>query len=165
MRRIAAIGALALSMPVPCTAQTVVLAAGDQVTLAQGGDGALRPGLIGVGTLRPDDAAALGPRDPGRTGDAVEAIPAPPVAANAVDLRFLWSGDGGTVLIVENGLERAVSYRARIRERGGAWQAVPVCFVLAGRRGYERWPFAIDEIELSGFALTDWSPGDPPLCR
>ena len=69
-----------------------------------------------------------------------------------------------TLLVLENGYDRALRYRARMIVDGRS-QPTDVCTVLPRLRGYEHWPHAIERMELSDFALVGYRPGTPPVCE
>jgi hypothetical protein len=90
---------------------------------------------------------------------------APPLPTNAVRFTFAQvPGSVDVVLTIENGYQRALSYRAVITT-GGRRAPTDVCLVPPTLVMYEHWPYQIGSIELSEFEVHDWSPGDPTPCR
>ena len=69
-----------------------------------------------------------------------------------------------TLLVFENGYDRALRYRASVT-RGRRTERTDVCTVLPGLRGYEHWPYSIDRIDLSDFALVPYRAGSAPVCE
>ena len=69
-----------------------------------------------------------------------------------------------TVLVVENGLPRAIAYRARMTVDGRT-HSTDVCVVMPGLPSYEHWPHPIERIELSDFRFVPWQPGQRPTCE
>ena len=49
--------------------------------------------------------------------------------------------------------------------RGRRTERTDVCTVLPGLRGYEHWPYSIDRIDLSDFALVPYRAGSAPVCE
>jgi hypothetical protein len=109
--------------------------------------------------------AATGPTGvPVTAREAGQPEPAPP-AAHLIRIMFAQIADGRqTVLILENGYDRGLVYRARIRANGRE-QATDVCLVMPARRGYEHWPYPIDRIELSDFRLVPWDASQGIHCE
>lgn len=94
-----------------------------------------------------------------------ENMPAPsPITPNQIRLRFHAIADRHTLLIIENGYDHAIVYRARMR-RDGRELATDVCLIMPGRRGYEHWPHMIERLDLSDFRVEDWQEGSPVPCR
>jgi hypothetical protein len=90
---------------------------------------------------------------------------APPIAPGAIRISFVAVRDGAeSLLILENGYDRGLAYRARITIRGRS-QPTDVCVVIPGRRGHEFWPEPIERIELSGFRLQPWDESQPVHCE
>lgn len=91
--------------------------------------------------------------------------PPAPVRANAVRIRFMAvPGRNETLLVIENGYDRAFVYRALITVRGRT-EATDVCLVRPGLRGIEHWPYAIERIEIYEVTLQPWQDGDRVSCR
>lgn len=92
-------------------------------------------------------------------------LPAPaPIREGVVRLRFLSIAGQHSLLIVENGHDRGLVYRARLTE-GGRTRPTDVCLVAPMQRGFEHWPHPIERIEIAGLHLVAWRPGDPQPCR
>ena len=170
------LGALLIATPV--TAQegrpTVSLQPGDAATvrLGPGGD----EGAVERNAARwtPHDLAVARhlvgqpiPDAPVETAAPIpgENMPPPtPIAPNQIRLSFHAIADRHTLLVIENGYDRAIVYRARMR-REGREQATDVCLVMPGRRGYEHWPHMMERLDLSGFSVAEWQEGSPVPCR
>lgn len=98
---------------------------------------------------------------PVRPGEA----PPPPVAPNAVRLTFVeLQGTNQSVLLIENGYDLALNYRARMSASGHD-QPTDVCQVAPNHRGFENWPYHIDQLDLSSFRLTPFTTGDRLVCE
>jgi hypothetical protein len=87
-----------------------------------------------------------------------------PIPADQVRVRVLSIAGQHTLLVVENGQSRALSYRARMTVRGRT-QPTDVCIVLPHLPSYEHWAFPIERIELSDFRFVAWAPGRAPTCE
>ena len=93
------------------------------------------------------------------------ADPSPePVPAGLVRVRLHSIAGKHTLLVVENGLDRALAYRARMTANGQS-RPTDVCVVMPGQPSYEHWPHPIDRIELSAFRHVPWTHGQPPTCE
>ena len=93
------------------------------------------------------------------------ARPAPPVARGEIRFSFIALGErNDTLLIVENGYDRGLRYRA-VMSRGSRSEPTDVCVVVPGRRGYEHWPYPIDRIDLGTMTLVPYREGDVPTCE
>jgi len=68
-----------------------------------------------------------------------------------------------SLLVIENGYDRALAYRARVTV-GGRTRATGVCLLPPHARGYEHWPFVIERIELSSMRLVDWNADKQVPC-
>ena len=90
-------------------------------------------------------------------------IPAAAVTPGQVSVRMVAVGERATVLILENGYDRGMIYHAQMVVAGKN-SATDVCIVPGGKRIYEHWPFLIERLDLSGFTLVPWKPGDPIPC-
>lgn len=101
------------------------------------------------------------PAVPLASGGAIP--PAPPVLAHRLGLRFMSIAGQHSILIVENGFDRAVTFRARMT-RGANTVATDVCLVVPMRYGFEHWPHPIDRIEISDIRFVPWHEGDPVPC-
>jgi hypothetical protein len=93
-------------------------------------------------------------------------IPKPaPVAAGFVRIRFTPIKNGAeSLLILENGYDMALTYRARIHQ-GSRSKAADVCQVMPAKRGFEHWPYPIERIELFAIRLEPWQQGQRPRCE
>ena len=88
----------------------------------------------------------------------------PPIPGGQVRLRFHSIAGRNTLLVVENGLGRAIAYRAQITSNGET-KPTDVCLVMPGLPSYEHWPYPIQRIELTGFRYVPWRPGQAPTCE
>jgi hypothetical protein len=97
-----------------------------------------------------------------------EGVTPDPIAGGQVRVSLfkLTRRDGAveTLLVLENGYNQALRYRARMRSDGRS-RPTDVCTVLPRLRGYEHWPHAIERIELSEFELVPYRQGMPPVCE
>ena len=168
----------ALLVAAPATAQegrpTVSLQPGDAATVRlgpRGGEGsvernAARWTAYDLAVARHMVGQPI-PEAPVETAQALPAenMPAPtPIAPNQIRLRFHAVADRHTVLVIENGYDRAIVYRARMR-REGRDQATDVCLVMPGRRSFEHWPHMMDRLDLSDFRVEEWQQGSAVPCR
>jgi len=91
-----------------------------------------------------------------------------PIASGVIRVSFfqLTGSDGksATLLVFENGYDRALHYKARLT-RGGKTSPTDVCTVLPHLRGYEQWPYPVERIDLGDFALIPYQPGTTPVCE
>lgn len=62
------------------------------------------------------------------------------------------------MLTIENGYGRMLAYRAAMQANGRAAHT-DVCDVLAGKPGFEHWPYPFESLQLSDFELVDRPPG------
>jgi len=93
------------------------------------------------------------------------AIPPDAVPPGEVHIAFRQIGDSDhRLLVISNGYDRALSYRAHIRVKGKD-HYTDVCTVLPGIHGFEHWPYAIEAITLSELRLEDWPEGKKPRCE
>lgn len=103
------------------------------------------------------NVAYLMPGEPG--------VPNPKAVAPAqILVKFAEYPAGHRMLFIENGYDRALTYRARIGA-GDKSAATDVCTVLPLKRGQEHWPYRIDTIELSQLKLIPWKEGDAVTCE
>jgi hypothetical protein len=171
MRKSAWMAALVpLMIATPAAAQGgFLLAPGESVTVTAIGPTPV--GARGTAVITPFEAAVVRQFEANMFPDAIgpnsatvhgEGLPTPePIAPNALAVKFVSVGGGrATMLVLENGYDKAVAYRARITVKGKA-APTDVCTVLPGKRGFENWPYAIEKIELTGFALESWDGGKP----
>jgi hypothetical protein len=90
--------------------------------------------------------------------------PPSPVVPNQIRLRFHAIADRHVLLVVENGYDHPIVFRARM-VRDGEERATDVCLVLPNRRGYEHWPHMMERLDLAGFTAAEWREGDPIPCH
>ena len=76
--------------------------------------------------------------------------PTPP--AGAIRLSMKRAGEKSTVLVVENGAEGMLYYRAWM-SAGGREAATSVCDVAAQIPSFEHWPHRIERLDLAGFGF------------
>lgn len=88
----------------------------------------------------------------------------PPVAKGTLRLHLLAIAGQHGLLVVENGYDRALVYRARLTEHRKT-RATDVCLVMPGTRSFEHWPHTIERLELRDFRLVDWDEEKPIPCR
>ncbi|HEX8655632.1 MAG TPA: hypothetical protein VF693_10465 [Allosphingosinicella sp.] len=176
---LAIVSALSLAPPAAAERQsaTVTLEAGESVvvTLDDGG----RPHETARGAaprLSRFEAAAVWNLTRGVYGEAVgpesarivageDGVPvAPAIAPGAVRIKLVSLGPDSTLLVLENGYDRGLSYRATIAAPGEA-VATDVCQVMPRRFSLEHWPYRITRLELSGFRLVPWIEGQDPICE
>lgn len=177
MRLFTAIASLLVLVAAPALAQpapTVSLRPGDTATIRltpQGDQGRVERGAARwtphdlavarhmVGQPIPDAPVDTAERIPG------ESMPAPsPIAPNQIRLTFHAIADRHTMLIIENGYDHAIVYRAHM-VRDGRDQPTDVCLVMPNRRGYEHWPHMMERLDLSSFTVAEWREGEPISCR
>jgi len=91
-------------------------------------------------------------------------ITAPAVPRGTLRVKFMSIAGRHSLLVIENGYDRAVAYRARMIVSGQT-RPTDVCLVIPNQRGYEHWPHPIERIELYDFRFADWRPGEPQPCR
>lgn len=89
--------------------------------------------------------------------------PAPAVQPDRLRLRFLSIAGQHSLLILENGYDRALVFRALIT-RDGTTRPTDVCLVMPHRHGFEHWPFPVARIEVSDLHFVPWQEGDPVPC-
>ncbi|TMJ20232.1 MAG: hypothetical protein E6G92_10915 [Alphaproteobacteria bacterium] len=175
---LAIIAATSFACYAPAFAQAdsiVALTPGQSAVLTVAGKGEARVVQRGRGEWTPHDLAAARhlvgrpiPDAPVPEASPLPSAPAsappPPVARDAVHLRFMSIAGRHSLLIVENGYGAALLYRARMT-RDGQTRPTDVCVVLPSNRSYEHWPHPIDRLELTDFALVPWNEGDPATCE
>ena len=88
---------------------------------------------------------------------------APEIQPNGLRLRFLSIAGQHSLLILENGYDRAIVFRARMT-RGGETRSTDVCLVRPMRYGFEHWPHPIERIEISDIRFVPWRQGEPVPC-
>lgn len=88
----------------------------------------------------------------------------PPISPGEIRLRLHDVAGRHTLLIIENGYDRALIYHARMMTADRI-ATTDVCLVLPSNRSFEHWPEAISRLELDQFVQVDWREGDPVPCR
>ena len=174
--RMAVAAALFALAAAPAAAQ-VTVAAGEAVTVRVAEDAKTAPDILerspaqwnaldveSARQLVSLDAAG----DPAASGPNMIPVfsdtPAPPIPTGALRFKILSIAGRHTILVIENGLEQGLVYRATLSS-GGQEAATDVCLVMPNRRGYEHWPYPIDRIVLSDLRLVAWQEGDPVPCE
>jgi hypothetical protein len=154
MRTTILISAIALTAAAPAGDATLGLARGQSVTVqvTSGGVTAAKPMPA---KIAPFEQAAANMQAPGEV---------PSITADRIKFKLVEYAAGQTVLAVENGYARGLAYHA-VLHRGAETQSTMVCLVKPGMRAMERWPFAVDRVELSDLHLVDWKQGDPAPCQ
>jgi len=89
--------------------------------------------------------------------------PPPPLERGVVRFKFHSIAGRHSLLVIANGYERAIVYRARMTE-GDRTRPTDVCLVVPGNHGFEHWPHPIDRLEIYDLRLVDWKEGDPLPC-
>lgn len=154
---------------VPAAAQTVTLAPGEGATVTSPGPAPVTTRM--KASLTPFEAAVVKQFEANLFPDAMGAnsatvsadgLPEPePIAPDRFVAKFLAVGGGkATLLVLENGYDQAIAYRARITVKGKI-TPTDVCTVLPGKRGFENWPYAIEKIELTAITLEKYDGGKP----
>jgi hypothetical protein len=87
----------------------------------------------------------------------------PPIEPDMVRVKFLSIAGQHSLLVIENGYDRAIAYRARMF-RGDQARPTDVCFVIPHKHGFEHWSFVIDRLEISDMRFVPWREGDPIPC-
>lgn len=88
----------------------------------------------------------------------------PPVHDGAVRLRFHAIADRHAMLVIENGYDQALVYRARITLNGQT-RATDVCLVPPHQLSFEHWAEPIERLDLTDFRFVAWTPGQRPTCE
>lgn len=92
-------------------------------------------------------------------------IPSDPVPQGQIRVAFRQIGQSDhRLLVISNGYDRALAYRAYIRVKGKD-QYTDVCTVMPGMHAFEHWPYAADAITLVDLRLETWRDGQPPRCE
>jgi hypothetical protein len=177
MRLLAAALVLAALAAAPARAQELVLGPEEAVTLRIGADakGGFDIAERGRAQWTAHDLAVARNFVTGAYDEAVgnntlpldrgTGIPeAPPVVPGAVRLRFLPIAGRHSELIVENGYDDALVYRATITV-AGASRPTDVCVVTPHNRAFEHWPQAIERIVLTDIRLIPWEEGRRITCE
>jgi len=89
---------------------------------------------------------------------------APPITPGTLRIKLVSLGPDSTLLVLENGYDRGLSYRATILAPGEA-TSTDVCQVMPRRYSLEHWPYRITRLELSGLRLVPWIEGQVPICE
>ena len=89
--------------------------------------------------------------------------PPPPIEPNMIRVKFQSIAGRHSLLVIENGYDRAIVYHARMT-RGGRTVPTDVCLITPNQHGFEHWPYPIERIELSEIRFVDWRAGDPQPC-
>jgi hypothetical protein len=169
---------------------TAAWAADGAVSLEPGGRFVVRIDEAGAVAVEPDGAASLSSLDQNVLQQLAQAYLDPeklaqssganaamfrsedvtpdPIAGDQVRISLfrLTRRDGvvETLLVLENGYDQALRYRARMTSEGRG-RPTDVCTVLPRLRGYEHWPQAIERLDLRDFALVPYRQGTPPTCQ
>ena len=88
---------------------------------------------------------------------------APAVQPGRLRIRFLSIAGQHSILILENGYDRGILFRARMT-RDGDTRPTDVCLLVPMQHGFEHWPHPIDRIEISDIRFVPWRRGDPVPC-
>lgn len=83
------------------------------------------------------------------------------IAPGRVTAKMFALPNGATMLVIENGLDRAVRYHAAIM-RDGQLRPTDVCLVPAGKRSFEYWPHDMDGLQLDRFEPVAYDGGTVP---
>jgi hypothetical protein len=110
--------------------------------------------------MAPPDA----PVPEGMPIDAADNILPDPIPREELRLRMMSIAGQHVLLVVENGRERALAYRARMVANGRETHT-DVCVVLPRLPSYEHWAFPIERLELSDFRFIPWAPARNPTCE
>lgn len=123
-------------------------------------DGRALAQMAGVGV--PAGAKTMPPEVmSAKVGEVVPAIAPDTLRISLLDVSGKSEHD--RLLIIENGYGKAVRYNA-VLHRGGRATPTDVCLVMPDMRGYEHWPYAFEEIDLSALSLVDWKESDGIPC-
>lgn len=161
--------AMMMMVAAPAAAQTVTLAPDEGASVTNPGSAPVATRM--KASLTPFEAAVVKQFEANLFPDAMGAnsatvsgdgLPEPePIAPDRFVAKFMAIGGGkATLLVLENGYDQAIAYRARITVKGKT-TPTDVCIVLPGKRGFENWPYAIEKIELSAIALEKYDGGRP----
>ncbi len=175
MRWTVPIMAVAAMAATPAAAQGVKLAPGEEVAFTLDGGAPRDPARASVTPTAFEDAVGrkysglTPPPAPVTEGVPIAndgSLPATPTPSPDM-LRFRFMRVAGTshsLLVIHNGYSRALVYRAGMSVQGKK-SPTDVCLVMPAGLGIEHWPYAIDALELSGFALVSWKPEDGVPCK
>lgn len=92
---------------------------------------------------------------------AVPGLEPDAIAPERVTAKLFALPNGATMLVIENGLDRAIRYHAVIM-RGGQLTPTDVCLVPAGKRSYEYWPHTMEGLQLDRFEPVAYDGGTVP---
>lgn len=144
----------------------IILRPGERVAISM--EGPAQVAERGEAIPRPLDLAAAehlaGVTPP--PAPVTEAAPLPVPGRNdlvedRVVVRWIDAGPRQTLMVLDNGYDRAVRYRAAIVVNGRE-TPTDVCLLLPSKSTYENWPYASEQIALSDFAFVDWDGGRVP---
>lgn len=107
---------------------------------------------------------AVGPNMAFSDPDDERFPPAGPVPPGEVAVKLVALGERHMLLVLVNGYKGGFKYRATLR-RADRSTATDVCEVMAGKRGFEHWPYPFDSIEISDVKLIPWHDGRAPTCE
>lgn len=161
----------------PAQAQTqaaIVLEPGDAYSFRVETDGTMSAGPRETADWAPIDVAAArhlsGLPIPERAVPYGTPLPdngtipaAPPPRPGMIRVKFLSIAGRHSLLVVENGYDRAIVYRARMT-RDGQTRPTDVCLIMPGQHGFEHWPHPIERLEISDVRFVPWREGDPQPC-
>ena len=135
----------------------VILAPGEYATLQQGDDG--RWSLVEKGSAS-DVAKSTMEQVPAGYGptNQVRAVKGPMIPKNAARFTLTpWGptqGAPGMMLVVSNGYEKRLTYRAALRRnQGNPANPTTICPILPHTLSLENWPYAFAAIETSDLEL------------
>jgi len=156
------------------TPSAVALEPGDAVTIRTDASGAMMVSQRGTAEWTPFDIAAArhlsglptpdGPVPYASPIPHDEAGPAvPEIEPDRVRLKFLSIAGRHSLLVVQNGYDQAIAYRARMT-RDGRTTPTDVCLVIPRRHGFEHWPHPIERLEIYDMRVIAWHEGDLSPC-
>jgi hypothetical protein len=154
---------------------TVTLSPGEAVTVRFDDGGRAGPPERSTASWTPVDVFAAQhmsgqrpPEAPVSTATGMQTsqdIEPPPIPPSEVRMRFFSIAGRHALLVVENGRDMALTYRARMTTSDGETKATDVCVVLPRYPSYEHWPHTVERLELSNFRFIPWREGRAPTCR
>lgn len=114
----------------------------------------------GLQFSRGDHNEAIGPNAQAMSGVT------PVVTPNLIRVRFtpVAGNKSGSLLVIANGYDRALFWRAFLRVRGKS-SPTDVCLVMPAKTGVEYWPYPIEAIGLVDLRLEPWKPEDGIRCE
>lgn len=118
--------------------------------------------------LSPEAQAGLlkqpAPGAPARATPASLEVPAKD--AGIVRIAFIQKAtDSEAVLVVVNGADRPLTYRATMTLPWGKTETTGVCDVAPGKQALEHWPHAVAAFDLDRFNLGPRQGGSPATCQ